>query len=68
MNFWLTVLFSRQSKGAELYIVAEEWRDPEQWLMGDTADGTMNYTLRDLILRVLRPTVASMPILLPKWR
>ncbi|MDR1237167.1 MAG: glycoside hydrolase family 13 protein [Propionibacteriaceae bacterium] len=33
-----------------LYIVAEEWRDPMEWLRGDTADGTMNYTLRELIL------------------
>jgi len=34
----------------DLYIVAEEWREPEQWLQGDIADGTMNYTLRDLVL------------------
>lgn len=34
----------------DLYIVAEEWREPDQWLTGDTADGTMNYTLRDLVL------------------
>ena len=34
----------------DLYIVAEEWRAPEQWLQGDLADGTMNYTLRDLVL------------------
>src|SRR5690606_12638043 len=36
--------------GDELYIVAEEWRDPGEWLQGDLADGTMNYTLRDLVL------------------
>jgi glycosidase len=34
----------------DLYIVAEEWRDPEEWLQGDLADGTMNYTLRDIVL------------------
>lgn len=34
----------------DLYIVAEEWREPEEWLTGDLADGTMNYTLRDLVL------------------
>jgi cyclomaltodextrinase / maltogenic alpha-amylase / neopullulanase len=34
----------------DLYVVAEEWRDPEEWLTGDLADGTMNYTLRDLVL------------------
>ncbi len=33
----------------DLYIVAEEWRDPVEWLQGDIADGTMNYTLRDLL-------------------
>lgn len=50
MNFWRRFCSAVKAKGEELYIVAEEWRDPEQWLMGDTADGTMNYTLRDLIL------------------
>lgn len=34
----------------DLYIVAEEWRAPEHWLQGDLVDGTMNYTLRDLVL------------------
>ncbi|WP_076464478.1 glycoside hydrolase family 13 protein [Actinomyces mediterranea] len=49
-NFWRR--FREVVKGIdeELYIVAEEWRSPEEWLTGDTADGTMNYTLRDLIL------------------
>ena len=31
-------------------MIAEEWRDPAQWLQGDTTDSTMNYTLRDLVL------------------
>ncbi|MCU1442323.1 MAG: alpha-amylase [Cryobacterium sp.] len=49
-NFWRG--FRKVVKGIDpdLYIVAEEWRSPEQWLNGDLADGTMNYTLRDLIL------------------
>lgn len=49
-NFWRG--FRDVVKGADenLYIVAEEWREPEQWLQGDLADGTMNYTLRDLVL------------------
>jgi len=34
----------------DLAIIAEEWHHPLRWLKGDTADGTMNYTLRDLIL------------------
>lgn len=49
-NFWRG--FRKVVKGIDpdLYIVAEEWRAPEQWLHGDLADGTMNYTLRDLVL------------------
>ncbi len=49
-DFWRG--FRRVVKGVDedLYIVAEEWRDPEQWLQGDIADGTMNYSLRDLVL------------------
>ena len=51
MPFWRR--FREVVKGIDpdLYIVAEEWQDPMKWLHGDTADGTMNYTLRDLILR-----------------
>ncbi|MDF1478706.1 glycoside hydrolase family 13 protein [Leifsonia sp. H3M29-4] len=49
-NFWRG--FRDVVKGIDenLYIVAEEWRAPEHWLQGDLADGTMNYTLRDLVL------------------
>ncbi|MDR3107807.1 MAG: glycoside hydrolase family 13 protein [Bifidobacteriaceae bacterium] len=32
------------------YIVAEEWRQPEPWLQGDTCDGTMNYAPREPVL------------------
>lgn len=49
-SFWRR--FRQQVKGIDedLYIVAEEWREPEPWLGGDLADGTTNYTLRDLVL------------------
>lgn len=50
MNFWRRFRQAVKAKSGDLYIVAEEWREPEPWLAGDTADGTMNYTLRDLIL------------------
>jgi cyclomaltodextrinase len=50
-TFWRDFRKTVKSAGENLYIVAEEWREPEQWLQGDTADGTMNYTLRDLVLR-----------------
>lgn len=49
-NFWRQFRNVVKPLDEDLYIVAEEWRDPTQWLQGDIADGTMNYTLRDLIL------------------
>lgn len=49
-SFWRQFRHTVKDLGDDLYIVAEEWREPDQWLRGDTADGTMNYTLRDLIL------------------
>lgn len=49
-TFWRGFRDVVKSLGDDLYIVAEEWRDPEEWLQGDLADGTMNYTLRDLVL------------------
>ncbi|WP_159805137.1 glycoside hydrolase family 13 protein [Cellulomonas citrea] len=50
MPFWRRFRETVKGIDPELYIVAEEWREPEQWLAGDTADGTMNYTFRDLVL------------------
>jgi glycosidase len=49
-TFWREFRQVVKGLGDELYIVAEEWRDPGEWLQGDLADGTMNYTLRDLVL------------------
>lgn len=49
-SFWRQFRETVKDLGEELYIVAEEWREPEQWLRGDTADGTMNYSLRNLVL------------------
>ncbi len=49
-RFWRDFREVVKAQGEDLYIVAEEWREPEEWLQGDTADGTMNYTLRDLVL------------------
>ncbi|MFT4030039.1 MAG: glycoside hydrolase family 13 protein [Protaetiibacter sp.] len=49
-TFWREFRRVVKGLGDELYIVAEEWRDPGEWLQGDLADGTMNYTLRDLVL------------------
>lgn len=49
-TFWRGFRDVVKGLGEDLYIVAEEWRDPEEWLQGDLADGTMNYTLHDLVL------------------
>lgn len=49
-TFWREFRELVKGAGEDLYIVAEEWRDPVEWLQGDLADGTMNYTLRDLVL------------------
>ncbi|MDC7804219.1 glycoside hydrolase family 13 protein [Sphingomonas sp. BLCC-B65] len=49
-SFWREFHRIVKDRDDDLYIVAEEWREPEQWLTGDLADGTMNYTLRDLVL------------------
>lgn len=49
-TFWREFREAVKGKDESLYIVAEEWREPEEWLQGDIADGTMNYTLRDLVL------------------
>lgn len=48
-NFWRGFRTVVKDIDPDLYIVAEEWREPESWLQGDLADGTMNYTLRNLI-------------------
>ncbi|MDR0848760.1 MAG: glycoside hydrolase family 13 protein [Propionibacteriaceae bacterium] len=49
-GFWRQFRELVKRENSEAYIVAEEWREPEQWLQGDMCDGTMNYTLRALIL------------------
>lgn len=49
-SFWRQFRRAVKDAAPEAYIVAEEWRSPTPWLAGDTADGTMNYTLRDLVL------------------
>lgn len=49
-GFWREFRAVVKDVNPEAYVVAEEWRSPTSWLAGDTADGTMNYTLRDLVL------------------
>ncbi|MGB3375515.1 MAG: glycoside hydrolase family 13 protein [Microbacterium sp.] len=49
-TFWRGFRDVVKDLNEDAYIVAEEWREPEEWLQGDLADGTMNYTFRDLVL------------------
>ncbi|HTL39862.1 MAG TPA: glycoside hydrolase family 13 protein [Pseudolysinimonas sp.] len=60
-TFWREFRQVVKGMGEDLYIVAEEWREPEQWLQGDLADGTMNYTLRDLVLGFTADGTVSAP-------
>jgi glycosidase len=48
--FWSRFRETVKGIDEDAYIVAEEWREPEQWLQGDRCDGTMNYTMRALLL------------------
>lgn len=50
MGFWREFRDVVRAANPEACIIAEDWRSPAPWLDGTTADGTMNYTLRDLIL------------------
>jgi glycosidase len=49
-RFWREFRRAVKDRGEDLVLVAEEWGNPEEWLQGDIADGTMNYTARDVIL------------------
>ncbi len=60
-NFWRGFHEEVKGLGQDLYIVAEEWRDPEEWLQGDIADGTMNYTFRDLVLAFVADQTIDAP-------
>ena len=49
-EFWQEFCALVKKENSELCLIAEEWRDPAEWLQGDMCDSTMNYTLRNLIL------------------
>jgi glycosidase len=50
LPFWRGFRRVVKEVSAEKCLIAEEWREPDQWLAGDTMDGTMGYVLRNLIL------------------
>lgn len=50
MDFWRVFRQRVKRVKPDAYIVAEVWRDPRPWLEGDTADGVMNYPLRNYVL------------------
>lgn len=49
-TFWKGFHKVVKSFGDDKYLVAEEWRNPSKWLTPELMDGTMNYTVRDLVL------------------
>jgi len=49
-DFWREFRRRVKAINPDLYIVAEVWEPAIEWLEGDTADGAMNYPLRDVIL------------------
>lgn len=48
--FWREFRQVVKQRGRDSCLIAEEWRSPREWLRGDTADSTMNYALRDIML------------------
>ena len=49
-DFWQEFRRRVKAVNPDLYIVAEVWEPAPEWVRGDTADGVMNYPLRDLIV------------------
>jgi glycosidase len=49
-GFWREFRRRVKALNPDLYVVAEVWETATEWLKGDTADGAMNYPLRELIL------------------
>lgn len=49
-DFWRRFRAGVKSSYPDAYLVAEEWRDPREFLTGDTFDGATNYGLRGLLL------------------
>jgi cyclomaltodextrinase len=49
-DFWQEFRRRVKAVNPDLYIVAEVWEPAPEWVQGDTADGVMNYPLRDLIV------------------
>lgn len=47
-DFWRRFRTTVKERYPEAYLVAEEWRDPVPYLLGDTFDGVMHYRLREL--------------------
>lgn len=46
--FWRRYRQTVKNRHPNAYLVAEEWRDPDPFLQGDTFDGVMHYRLREL--------------------
>lgn len=49
-SFWRRFRTVVKARFPNAYLLAEEWRDPSEFLQGDTFDGAMHYLLRGLAL------------------
>ncbi len=52
-DFWRRFRKVVKERYPDAYLVGEEWRDPSNFLKGDTLDGTMHYGLRSLVFDFL---------------
>ena len=52
-DFWIDFRAAAKAADPNAHLLAEIVGDAGAWLQGDTFDGTMNYTFRDLCLRFL---------------
>lgn len=50
VSFWIEFRQKIKNEFPDIYLVGEIWRDPANWVRGDTFDGVMNYSLRNCIL------------------
>jgi len=50
-NFWKEFRILVKKINPNAYLVGEIWENSKPWLLGDEFDGSMNYRLRDLIIK-----------------
>ncbi|MBM3702609.1 MAG: glycoside hydrolase family 13 protein [Actinobacteria bacterium] len=50
-NFWKEFRILVKEVNPNAYLVGEIWENARPWLLGDEFDGSMNYRLRDLVIK-----------------